>query len=106
MNWLTSLQPDIIDSWDDLKRMFIENYKATCERSATKHDLARVYQRTGEILRSYIRGFSEVRNRIPNILEAEVITCFVKGLYHHDELRRKFNRRPPTLISQMFQMAN
>ena len=40
MNWLTSLQLDIIDSWGDLKYMFIENYKATYERPATKHDLA------------------------------------------------------------------
>ena len=31
MNWLTSLRPDTIGSWDDLKRMFIENYMATCE---------------------------------------------------------------------------
>ena len=46
MNWLTSLQPDIIDSWDDLNRMFIENYKATCERPATKHDLARILSGT------------------------------------------------------------
>ena len=30
INWLTSLQSDIIDSRDDLKRLFIENYKATC----------------------------------------------------------------------------
>ena len=86
MNWLTSLQPDIIDSWGDLKRIFVENYKATCERPATKHDLARIYQRIGELLRSYIRRFSEVINRIPNILEAEVMTCFVRGLYHHDKL--------------------
>ena len=43
MNLLTSLQLDIIDSWDDLKNMFLENYKATYEWLATKHDLARVY---------------------------------------------------------------
>ena len=54
MNWLTSLQFDIIDSWDDLKRLFIENYKATCEQSGTKHDLARVYQKPSELLWSYI----------------------------------------------------
>ena len=70
------------------------------------HGLARVYQRTGEILRSYIRGFSEVRNQIPNILKAEVITYFVCGLYHHDEVRRKFNRKLPALIGEMFQIAN
>jgi hypothetical protein len=43
MNWLTSLQPDIIDSWHDLKRMFVENYKATYEWPTTKHDLAKIY---------------------------------------------------------------
>ena len=43
MNWLTSLQLDIIDSWDGLKNMFIENYKVTYERPAMKHDLAMVY---------------------------------------------------------------
>ena len=31
MNWLTSLRPDTIESWDDLKRMFVKNYKPTCE---------------------------------------------------------------------------
>ena len=54
INWLTSLQSDIIDSWDDLKRLFVENYKATCEQSGTKHDLARVYQKPSELLWSYI----------------------------------------------------
>ena len=58
MNWLTSLQSDIINSWDDLKRLFIENYKATCEQPGTKHDLARVYQKPSELLWSYIRCFS------------------------------------------------
>jgi hypothetical protein len=50
MNWLTSLQLDIIDSWDDLKRLFVENYKVTHEWPATKLDLARIYQRTRELL--------------------------------------------------------
>ena len=50
MNWLTSLQSNIIDSWDDLKRLFVENYKATCERPGMKHDLAIVYQKPSELL--------------------------------------------------------
>ena len=47
-----------------------------------------------------------MRNQIPNIVEAEVITCFVHRLYHHDELRRKFNRKLLAMIDKMFQMAN
>lgn len=86
--------------------MFIENYKATCERLATKHELPRVYQKPSDLLRSYIRHFSEVRNHIPNILQSEVITAFINGLYHHDELRRMFNRKPPASIGEMFTTTN
>jgi hypothetical protein len=86
--------------------LFIKNYKATCERSRTKHDLARVYQKPSELLRSYIRLFFKVRNRIPNILESEVIPAFINGLYHHNKLRRKFNRKPPVSIGKMFTTAN
>jgi hypothetical protein len=81
--------------------MFIENYKATYERPTTKHDLARIYQRTGELLQSYIWHFLEVRNWIPKILEAKAITCFVRMLYQHGELHRKFNREPLLSISKM-----
>ena len=77
MNWFTSLTPDSIGSWEELKKVFTDNYMATCTRSGTKHDLNRIYQKPSELLRSYIRRFSEMRNSIPNITEAEVITAFV-----------------------------
>ena len=41
-----------------------------------------------------------MRNSIPNITEAEVITAFVRGLHHRD-LRSKFNRKPPKGIGEM-----
>ena len=105
MNWFTSLAPDSIGSWEDLKRIFTNNYMATCRRPGTKHDLNRINQKLSELLRSYIRRFSEMRNSIPNITEAEVITAFVRGL-HHRELRSKFNRKPPTGIGEMITTAN
>ena len=46
-----------------------------------------------------------MRNSIPNITEAEVITAFIRGL-HHRELRSKFNRKPPTGIGEMITTAN
>ena len=81
--------------------MFVENYMATCERPATRHDLETVYQKTDELLRSYVGRFLEMRNLIPNIGEAEVISTFVRGQYHHDELSSKFNRKPPWKIGEM-----
>ena len=78
---------------------------ATCTRLGTKHDLNRIYQKPSELLRSYIKCFSEMRNSIPNITEAEVITAFVKGLHHRD-LRSKFNRKPPKGIGEMITTAD
>ena len=98
MKWFTSLAPDSIGSWEELKKVFTDNYMATCTRPGTKHDLNRINQKPSELLRSYIRRFSEIRNSIPNITEAKVITAFIRGL-HHRELRSKFNRKPPTGIT-------
>ena len=77
MNWFISLASDSIGSWEELKKVFTDNYMAMCARPSTKHDLNRIYQKPSEPLRSYIRRFSEMRNSIPNITEAEVITAFV-----------------------------
>ena len=54
MNWLTSLALDSIGSWEQLKKVFTDNYIATCTRPSTKHDLNRIYQKPSELLRSYI----------------------------------------------------
>ena len=94
MSWFTSLALDSIGSWEELKKVFSDNYMATCTRPGTKHDLNRITQKPFELLHSYIRRFSEMKNYIPNITEAEVITAFIRGL-HHRELHSKFNRKRP-----------
>ena len=104
MNWFTSLAPDSIGSREELNKVFIDNYMATCTRPGTKHDLNRIYQKPSELPHSYIRRFFEMRNSIPNITEAKVITAFVRGLHH--DLRSKFNRKPPMGIGEMIMTAN
>ena len=32
MRWFTSLAPDSIGSWEELKKVFTDNYMATCTR--------------------------------------------------------------------------
>ena len=44
MNWFMSLAPDSIESWEQLKKVFTDNYMATCTRLSTKHDLNCIYQ--------------------------------------------------------------
>ena len=57
-NWLMGLRENSIESWDDLKKVFVENYMATCQQPGTKYDLEKLHQTSGEPLRSYIRCFS------------------------------------------------
>ena len=78
---------------------------ATCTQPSTKHDLNRIYQKSSELLRSYIRCFFEMRNSIPNITEEEVIIAFIRGL-HHRALCSKFNRKAPTGIGEMITTTN
>jgi len=49
-NWLMGLGEDSIESWDDLKRVFIENYMATCQQPGTKYDLEKLHQTSREPL--------------------------------------------------------
>ena len=54
MSWFTSLALDSIGSWKELKKVFTNNYMATCTRPGTKHDLSRINQKPSELLHSYI----------------------------------------------------
>ena len=42
-NWLMGLGEDSIEYWDDLKRVFIENYMATCQQPSIKYDLEKLH---------------------------------------------------------------
>jgi hypothetical protein len=89
---------DSIKTWDDLKKVFIENYMATCQQPGTKYDLEKLHQTSGEPLHSFIRCFSEIRNSIPNISDSEAISVFTRGLRYHEQLCSKlYHKRPATI---------
>ena len=105
-NWLMGLGEDSIKSWDDLKKVFIENYMATCQQSGMKYDLEKLHHISRELLRSHIRRFSETRNNIPNIGDSEAIFAFTRALHHHQELRSKLYRKRPQTIVELLKVAN
>jgi hypothetical protein len=55
LTWLESLKPNSIDSWEDLKRAFIDNFQGSMIRAGTCHDLSHVKLEMNETLRSYTR---------------------------------------------------
>ena len=42
-NWLMGLRKDSIESWDDLKKIFIENYMVMCQQPSMKYDLEKLH---------------------------------------------------------------
>ena len=98
-NWLLNLWENSIQSWDVLKKFFTDNYMATCEQTGTKYDLEKLHQSSEESLRDFIRCFSETRNFVPNITNAEAITAFTKGL-RYEQLHGKLYRKGPTTIDE------
>ena len=78
---------------------------AACEQPSTMYDLEKLHQSSGESLRDFIRHFSETRNSIPNITDAEAIAAFTKGL-RHEQLCGKLYRKRPTTIGELIQTAN
>ena len=76
------------------------------ERPLTKNDLKAVRQALGEMLRKFIQRFSHVRNKVPRISDADIISAFAGGVMDvcmreklgvHDEL---------SSVVKLFEMAD
>lgn len=73
LTWLESLKPGSIDSWEDMKNVFTNNYAGSMQRPGNRIDLAQVKQQKDETLRNYLRHFFEKKATIVDILEGDVI---------------------------------
>jgi hypothetical protein len=100
---LERLKPNSIDSWEDLKRAFIDNFQRSMIRAGIRHDLSQVKQEMNETLRYYTRCFFKTRATIANITDEDIIRCFQNGLFskntYHD-----FGRNRPTTAVELHDM--
>ena len=56
--WLEHLPSNTIQTWADLKEIFVGNFQGMYKRPRNPWDLKNCRQKTGETLREYIRCFS------------------------------------------------
>ena len=80
LTWLESLRHDSIHSWEDLKKLFIDNFQGSIHRPTTRHDLRLCKQERAKALRSYIKRFFDTCATIANIADDDVNDCFHNGL--------------------------
>jgi hypothetical protein len=80
LTWLESLSNNSIDSWERLKKVFIDNFQGATTRVGTRHNIAQCKQERNKLLRSYARRFFNIHATIANILEEDIIDCFYNGI--------------------------
>jgi hypothetical protein len=87
LTWLESLKPNSNNSWEDLKRAFIDNFQGSMIIGGTRHNLSQVKQEMNETLRSYTWHFFKMRATISNITDEDVIYYFQNGLLSKEPCR-------------------
>jgi hypothetical protein len=80
LTWLESLSNNSINSWEWLKKVFIDNFQGAITRTGTLHDLAQCKQERNELLRSCTGRFFDVCATIANISKEDIIDCFYNGI--------------------------
>jgi hypothetical protein len=105
LTWLESLNNNSIDSWERLKKVFIDNFQGVITRAGSRHDLAQCKQERNELLRSYTRCFFDVRATIANISEEDIIDCFYNGLTDPG-IYRDFGWNRPKTVAGLHDMVH
>jgi hypothetical protein len=105
LTWLESLNNNSINSWEQLKKIFIDNFQGAIARAGTRHDLAQCKQERNKLLRSYTRHFFDVRATIANISEEDIINCFYNGITDPG-INRDFGRNRPKTVAGLRDMIH
>ena len=79
LQWLRHLSRHCFDDWSDFSRCFIAHFQSLSNKPAQPWDLKSIRRQGDETLRSYLKRFQTMRNRIPEVTEAAVIEDFYQG---------------------------
>jgi hypothetical protein len=105
LTWLESLSNNLIDSWERLKKVFIDNFQEAITRAGTCHDPAQCKQECNELLRSYTCCFFDVRATIVNISEEDIIDCFYNGITDPG-IYKDFGQNKPKTVAGLRDMMH
>ena len=105
LQWLRHLPRHCIDDWGDFSRRFTANFQSLSDKPAQPWDLKSIKRRGDETLRSYLKRFQTMRNRIPEVTEAAVIEDFYRGS-NDSAFVRAILQKAPTTSEELFREAD
>jgi hypothetical protein len=89
--WINTLPPNSIDSWEDMRLAFIKHFEGSYSHATTVEDLERCIQGRNESTRSWVRRWQELWMHAYDIHPQLVIHCF-KNSCRYEPLVAKFKR--------------
>jgi hypothetical protein len=102
---LRHLPRHYIDDWSDFSRRFTTNFQSLYDKPAQPWDLKSIRRQGDETLRSYLKRFQIMRNRIPEVIEAAVIEDFYRRS-NDSAFVRAILHKAPTTSKQLFREAD
>ncbi|CAL8157340.1 unnamed protein product [Prunus armeniaca] len=80
LNWFYRLEPGTVDSFDELKQIFLNHFMIQTDRLYSADDLYTIRQREDEPLREYAAHFSHEYSRCPETDDRAAYGAFKSGL--------------------------
>jgi hypothetical protein len=75
-----NLTPGSVYSWEELCAWFVANFASAYQQHGVEAHLHAMRQEPGETLQKFISRFTKVRDIIPRISDASIITAFRQGV--------------------------
>jgi hypothetical protein len=93
-SWLSKLERETIESWEELTKQFISNFKSTYKWPASIEEVKACVQQCNETLRSYIQRWSIIKNSVVEVSD------------ERGDLVEEMGRIKPRTISELMDIAN
>jgi hypothetical protein len=103
--WLMNLTPGSVYSWEELYARFVANVASAYQQHGVEAHLHAVRQEPGETLRKFISRFTKVRDTIPRISDASIITAFRQGV-RDEKMLEKLATHDVETVPTLFALAD
>ncbi|GKC94831.1 reverse transcriptase domain-containing protein [Tanacetum coccineum] len=102
--WFDGLPTKSIDSYDDLKKAFLENYLQQKKCIKDSIELYNIKQQDGESTEDFVRRYKLESRDVKGVLECMRISGFVHGITNPELIKRLHDKIPKT-VNEMMRVA-
>ncbi|GJU59699.1 reverse transcriptase domain-containing protein [Tanacetum coccineum] len=99
--WFDDLPFELIDSYDDLKKAFLENYLQQKKCIKDPIELHNIKQQDGESMEDFVRRYKLDSKDVKGALECMRISGFVHGITNPELIKRLHDKTPKTVDEMM-----